>query len=223
MTNRFPVVIFAAATMLACNVANADTSIGLNAGTLGGGVELAHAFTERLGIRIGANGLHYDSTETYQSIDYDSKLKLATGELLFDWFPFANNFRISAGAMYNGNKLTMVGKPSPGGTYTINGRPYPAAAVGTLDGQVDFSNAAPYFGLGYGRPIGRGFSLTADLGVLFQGSPHSTLTATCGPGTSAATCSLLQSDVAAEQVQLNDDLHKYQYYPVVSIGLAYTF
>src|SRR4051812_34014289 len=115
MTCRFPFVIFAATTMLACTIANADTSIGLNAGTLGGGIELAHAFTERLGIRIGANGLKYDSTESYQSVDYDSKLKLATGELLFDWFPFANNFRISAGAMYNGNKLTLSGKPSPGG------------------------------------------------------------------------------------------------------------
>jgi hypothetical protein len=223
MKRRFPVVILAATTMLACTIAKADTSIGLNAGTLGGGVELAHAFSERLGIRIGGNGLKYDSTETYQSVDYDSKLKLATGELLFDWFPFANNFRISAGAMYNGNKLTLTGKPAPGGTYTINGKTYPAASVGTLDGQVDFSNVAPYFGLGYGRPIGRGFSLTADVGVLFQGSPHSTLTATCGPGTPAATCAQVQSDVAAEQAQLNDDLHKYQYYPVVSIGLAYTF
>ena len=223
MTGRFSVVILSATTMLVCTIASADTSIGLNAGTLGGGVELAHAFSERLGIRIGANGLNHDSTETYQSVDYDSKLKLATGELLFDWFPFANNFRISAGAMYNGNKLTLVGKPSPGGTYTINGRTYSAANIGTLDGSVDFSNAAPYFGLGYGRPIGKGFSLTADLGVLFQGSPRSTLTASCGPGTPAATCTQLQSDVAAEQAQLDDDLHKYQYYPVVSIGLAYTF
>jgi hypothetical protein len=223
MTCRFPFVIFAATTMLACTIANADTSIGLNAGTLGGGIELAHAFTERLGIRIGANGLKYDSTESYQSVDYDSKLKLATGELLFDWFPFANNFRISAGAMYNGNKLTLSGKPSPGGTYTINGVSYPASAIGSLDGNVDFTKAAPYFGLGYGRPVGRGLSLTADLGVLFQGSPHSTLSATCGPGTPAATCTQIQSDVTAEQTQLNDDLHKYQYYPVISIGLAYTF
>ncbi|HXF17815.1 MAG TPA: hypothetical protein VN496_12460 [Burkholderiales bacterium] len=223
MKRRFPVVILAATTMLACTNASADTSIGLSAGTLGGGVELAHAFSERLGIRIGANGLNHDSTETYQSVNYDSQLKLATGELLFDWFPFANNFRISAGAMYNGNKLTLTGKPSPGGTYTINGRTYSAANIGTLDGSVDFSNAAPYFGLGYGRPIGKGFSLTADLGVLFQGSPRSTLTASCGPGTPAATCTQLQSDVAAEQAQLDDDLHKYQYYPVVSIGLAYTF
>src|SRR3954467_8602934 len=171
MTGGFPVAIMAATALLACTIANADTSIGLSAGTLGGGVELAHAFSERLGIRIGANGLKHDSTETYQSVDYDTKLKLATGELLFDWFPFANNFRISAGAMYNGNKLTLSGKPSPG-NYTINGTPHPASDIGSLDGNVDFTKAAPYFGLGYGRPVGRGFSLTADLGVLFQGSPH---------------------------------------------------
>jgi hypothetical protein len=209
--------------ILASQASLADTSLGLRVGTLGGGIELAHAFTDTLGFRIGANGLNYDTTRTYESVDYDAKLKLATGQLLFDWFPFSNNFRVSAGARYNGNKLTMDGKPGPGGTYTINGTPYSTSEIGALNGKVDFKSAAPYVGLGYGRPIGKGLSLTADLGVLFQGSPRSTLTATCGPAAPASTCAQIQSDVAAEQAKLNDDISKYQYYPVVSIGLAYVF
>jgi hypothetical protein len=212
----------AVSALLASPAGLADTSLGLRVGTLGGGIELAHAFTETLGFRLAANGLNYNTTKTYESVNYDAKLKLATGQLLLDWFPFSNNFRISAGAMYNGNKLTLDGKPS-GGTYTINGTPYAASDVGALNGKVDFRSAAPYLGLGYGRPVGKGLSFTADLGVLFQGSPNTTLTATCAAGTPAPTCASIQSSVAAEQAQLNDDMKQYQYYPVLSIGLAYVF
>ena len=206
--------------ILASPASLADTSLGLRAGTLGGGIELAHAFTETFGFRIAANGLNYNTTQTYESIDYDAKLQLATGQLLFDWFPFSNNFRVSAGAMYNGNKLTLDGKPSAGGTYTINGTTYAASEIGALNGKVDFRKAAPYVGLGYGRPVGKGLSLTADLGVLFQGSPRSTLTVTCGTTTN---CAQIQSSVAVEQASLENDMDKYQYYPVLSIGLAYVF
>lgn len=221
--NNLISAVAAGLIVLVASTARADTSIGLKAGTLGGGVELAHAFGETLGFRISANGLNYSATESYEDIDYDAKLKLATGQLLLDWFPFSNNFRISAGAVYNGNKLTLNGVPSPGGTFTIDGVTYSSSDVSSLNGTVKFRKGAPYVGLGYGRPVGKGLLFTADLGVLFQGAPQSTLTATCGPATSASTCAQIQNSVAAEQAQLDDDMHKFQYYPVVSIGLAYVF
>jgi hypothetical protein len=221
--NNLVSALAAGLVVLASPASIADTSIGLRAGTLGGGIELAHAFTETLGFRLAANGLNYNTTKTYESVDYDAKLKLATGQLLLDWFPFSNNFRISAGAMYNGNKLTLDGIPSPGGTFTIDGVTYPSSDISALNGTVGFKKAAPYVGLGYGRPVGKGLLFTADLGVLFQGSPQSTLTATCAAGTPALTCSQIQSSVAAEQAQLNDDMKQYQYYPVLSIGLSYVF
>jgi len=37
------------------------------------------------------------------------------------------------------------------------------------------------------------------------------------------SCSTLQSDAAAEQARLDDSLHNFKLYPVVSLGLAYTF
>ena len=221
--NNLVSVMAAIWVILASPASLADTSIGLRVGTLGGGIELAHAFTETLGFRVSANGLTYKTTDTYESVDYDARLKLASGQLLLDWFPFANNFRLSAGAMYNGNKLTLDGKPSPGGTVTINGVAYSSSNVDSLNGKVNFKKAAPYVGLGYGRPVGKGLSLTADLGVLFQGSAQSTLTATCAATTPALTCSQIQSDVAAEQARLDDDMSRYRYYPVLSIGLAYVF
>jgi hypothetical protein len=58
---------------------------------------------------------------------------------------------------------------------------------------------------------------------MFQGVPKSTLTATCSATATGPNCSALQSAVAAEQVTLQDNVGKFKYYPVLSIGLAYTF
>ncbi|TMH36617.1 MAG: hypothetical protein E6H59_12975 [Betaproteobacteria bacterium] len=104
-------------------VAPADTSLGIRAGTLGGGVDLSYALSQRVAVRLNADGYNRTQSKTHDNIDYDMKLKLQTGSLLGDWFPFANNFRISAGAMLNRNKFSMKGQPT-GGFYTINGTQY---------------------------------------------------------------------------------------------------
>src|SRR5260370_25620025 len=131
--------IFATATVLPLlafpGLAPADTSIGLRAGTLGGGVELSTALSQRAAVHLNADGYNRKQTSTRDSIDYDMKLKLQTASLLGDWFPFANNFRISLGAMFNGNKFTLKAQPT-GGTYTINGNTYSASQVGSFDAAV---------------------------------------------------------------------------------------
>ena len=85
----------------------ADTSLGIRGGTLGAGVELSHAFGQRTGVRLNVDGHNFSRTATQDNIEYDMKLKLQTVSLLGDWFPFAGNFRISAGAMLNRNKFTL--------------------------------------------------------------------------------------------------------------------
>jgi len=203
-------------------IASADTSLGLRGGTLGGGVELSHAFGQRTGVRLNADAYNFKRTDTHDNIDYDMKLKLQTVSLLGDWFPFANNFRISAGAVLNGNKFRLKGLPT-GGNFTINGTTYPTSQVGSLDAAVDFNKAAPYFGIGYGRAIRSGLSLIFDAGVMFQGSPKSKIDVTCGPLATPAQCAQAQSDGRAEQSRLDESLHSFKLYPVISLGLAYTF
>jgi hypothetical protein len=202
--------------------APADTSLGLRGGTLGGGAELSYAVSQRAAVRLNADSYNRSQSSTRDSIDYDMKLKLQTASLLGDWFPFANNFRVSLGAMFNGNKFALKGQPTGPG-YTINGTPYAAAEVGSLEAAVKFRKASPYFGIGYGRPINSGLSLIFDLGVMSQGSPRSKIDATCGAGVPAPRCAQLQSDAKAEESQLDESLHSFKYYPVISLGLAYTF
>lgn len=214
--------MLAIALLLVPAVTRADGSIGVRAGTLGLGVEFSYPISQRLGVRLNADSYKYSRSFNEQEIDYDGKATLKTASLLIDWYPFASNFRLSAGPMYNGNKVGLTGKPT-GGTFVINGTTYQASDVGSLDGQVDFKKYAPYAGFGYGRPIGTGFSLTFDLGVIFQGTPKASLSATCGPTLVGAACTQLQNDVAAQQASANDKLEKYRFYPVAEVGVAYTF
>ena len=200
-------------------VTSADTSLGIRAGTLGGGLELSYALSQRAAVRLNVDRYNRTQSSDQDNIQYDMKLKLQTASLLGDWFPFANNFRISAGAMFNGNKFTMKGQPT-GGTFTINDQTYAAAEVGSLKAEVKFKKAAPYFGIGYGRPINRGLSLIFDAGIMFQGSPRSKIDVSCG---TTVRCAQLQSDASAEESSLDDSLHSFKYYPVISLGLAYTF
>ena len=214
--------ILAFALVLIPTAALADTSIGVRAGTLGLGAELSHAFGPSFGMRLNVDAYNYSRSFNNNDIEYDGKAKLKTASLLLDWYPFSNNFRVSAGPMYNGNKLGLDGTPT-GGTFTINGATYQANEIGTLQGQVNFKKYVPYAGIGYGRPIGSGLSFTFDLGVVFQGSPSATLVATCGPAATPTVCAQIQSDTAAQQQTANDDLKNFRYYPVVALGLAYTF
>src|SRR5882672_5107658 len=148
----------------------ADTSVGVRAGTLGLGLEVSYPVSQRLALRAGIDGATRNAVVTQNEIQYDATAKLRTGTLLADFFPFANNFRLSAGAMFNGNKITAVGKPSGTG-FVIDGQPFTADQIGSLNGQIEFKKTAPYIGIGYGRPITSGFSFIADAGVAFQGSP----------------------------------------------------
>ena len=205
-------------------ISHADTSIGLRAGTLGLGAELSYAVSQRVALRLGADTYTPKvRTVTQEDVDYNVNAKLRSGSLLVDWFPFANNFRFSLGAILNRNKVSGTGKPNSNGQFTINGQPVNAADVGSLDLQVAFRKTAPYLGIGYGRPVNGGLSFISDLGVMFQGVPTSTLTATCSPTASPANCAALQNAVAGEQATVQDNISKFKYYPVVSIGLAYTF
>jgi hypothetical protein len=206
------------------NLATADASLGIRAGTLGGGVELSYALSRRAALRLNADSYNRSQTSTESDIQYDMKLKLATASLIGDWFPFANNFRISLGAMFNGNKFSLKGQPTGPG-FSINDQTYAAAEVGSLEATVKFKKAAPYFGIGYGRPINSGLSLIFDAGIMFQGSPKSKIDVTCGTAAPQGSlrCTQLQNDAAGEESNLDESLHSFKFYPVISLGLAYTF
>ncbi len=133
-----------------------------------------------------------------------------------NYHPFSGTFRFTGGLLYNKNELNLTGKPSSGSTYVINGTTYTAAEVGTLTGKLTFNSTAPYLGIGWGNRPGGKLGLTADIGVLYQGSPKLALAAT---GAAAG----LDSDIEQERRSAEEDLNDFKWYPALSLGVYFRF
>ncbi len=204
---------------------NSKAGVGVTGkvGSLGAGAELSFGRSDYFSARIGLNAFTYNYNHTSSTVNYDFKLQLQTISALADWYPFAGRFRTSAGLMYDNNKATLGGNPT-GGTYTLNGTTYSAAQVASLQGTMAFNKVAPYLGIGWGNPVSKnkGWGLVSDVGVMFQGKPTTTLTATCAAAIATSpTCTQLQADTAAENAKLQDDVKNFRWWPVVSVGISY--
>ncbi len=195
-----------------------DFGVSVKAGSLGAGAELSRAFSDKFSIGLGVNSYNYKTAKTESNVDYDMKFELQSVSLLASYHPFGGVFRLTGGALYNNNELKLDGKPTAGSTYNINGVTYTAAQVGTLTGALTFNKTAPYLGIGWGNRPGGKLGLTADIGVLYQGAPSLTLTAT-----GALSNPALASDLEQERKSAESDLGNFKWYPVVSVGVYFRF
>ena len=112
------------------------------------------------------------------------------------------------------NKLHL--STSPAGAINIGGTNYSAAQAGTVNADLKYNKFSPYLGIGYGNPFGKdsSFSFNVDLGVLYQGKPTATMTAS-GGGVTAA-------DLRTEEAQLIHAVDA-RWWPVAAVGIAYRF
>jgi hypothetical protein len=212
------------ATLFSAAAAQAETGITGTLGSTGVGAHLSVPLQANLNFRTGLNYLNYSSDANTSDVDYELKMKLRTVDALLDYFPMGGSFRISAGLVYNGNKIDAHAKPTGTGTYTVNGNTYLASSVGTLDAKIDFRKSAPYLGIGWGNAAaaGKGWGFSSDIGVIFQGSPSSTLKNNdCVAPTQV--CTQLAADLVAENVKLNDEASDFKVYPVIRFGASYRF
>jgi len=210
------------AAFAAGSVHAAELATTLDLGTTGLGLHLSTPLSSKLNARVGLNVASYSYDGNTSDLEYDFKLKLKTADALLDYHPFDGVFRVTGGVVYNGNKIDARAKPN-GGSYTVNGRAYDAALVGDLSGKIDFRKAAPYLGIGWGNAVkAEGWSVGADLGVTFQGSPKTQL-ASNNCTAPALLCQQLARDVAAENADLAEEVKDFKLYPVVRVGISYRF
>jgi hypothetical protein len=196
-------------------------AVGVKVGTLGLGADLSlPVMPDRLNLRLSGNYLNYSYDGTADDIDYTFTLDFKDFMLLGDWHPFANNFRISAGAVWNSDsKVKLEGTPTD--NVEIGDHEYTPEQVGTLNGELVFESVAPYVGIGFGNAIGpyeQTWSFVFDLGVIFQ-TFDSSLTAD-GPIVGDPT---FQADLKKEQDDLQDSCDQFKVYPVLQFGVAYHF
>jgi hypothetical protein len=190
---------------------------GAKIGTLGIGIGGEYRLNESIGLGLGANYFKYDFDFTAEDIDYDGELNLASANLLAHYYPKKGRFRLTGGLAFNGNEIDAQSKGDT--TYEIGDTTYTAAQIGTINGKIDFRTIAPYLGLGWGPSLEKRWGFTFDVGVLFQGSPEVELAAT-GP---ISNDPAFLANLAEEEQAVQDELEKFQYYPVIALGVYYRF
>ena len=209
-------------------------SIGLKAGTLGIGLDVAMPLSDHFSLRGNVNGFKYDFTDVINdalpagAIDFGTvtggDMELLTAGILVDYFPWQTGLRVSAGAYYNANKFTITGDATTG--ITINNTIYPNTAINSATATLEFDNLAPYLGLGWGSDTRtKGWGVSFDLGVMYHGTPQGTLTVdTKATITAAETATLTPGLVTANNdIATELDKTEFKFYPVIMIGLTYSF
>lgn len=201
---------------------NADVGLGVKVGTPGLGIELTKDMTETLNVRAGANFfslvMSTEEEEGQTASEIEAELSLMTVPLLLDWHPGSGGFRLSGGIVFNGNKLELTA--TPGDTVEIDDQEF---RISRLDGEATFNSLAPYLGLGWGnasrKDSGR-WHFSFDLGVMFQGAPDISISATAAnPDRQSQLDAALESEIE----EIEDDASVFNIYPVLAIGVSYTF
>jgi hypothetical protein len=214
-----------ASALLAASAAQAQVGVTADLGTTGAGFHVVVPMETNLNGRFGANYFKHDFNKTSNMVDYDVKAKLQTYDVLFDWYLREDSpFHLTGGLVYNGNRAKVNGKPSQLGKFTLNGHTYSTADVGILTGNIDYRKAAPYLGIGWGNALKSNsrLSFNADLGVFYQGNPNVKL-AGWGCTASKTVCNAVAADIAAESLNLKDDIDSLKLYPVLRASLNYRF
>lgn len=210
-----------AAAMIAAVLPHAASaqafSVGVRASTLGIGGEATYRLSPSLALRGGYNGLSFTRTEDIEGIRYDVNPSLSNGTAFLDLHPFQSAFRLSGGVVYNKNFVAITAMPTQ--PIEIGDRTYQPSEIGHLDGRIDVKKKySPYAGLGF-EGSGR-VAVTFDLGVVFHGTPQTTLTGTT-PLTGAEKTQF-DVEVAKERDEIQasiDDQSWAKYWPVLAFGL----
>ncbi len=197
--------------------ADNDFGVGVKAGTLGLGLEASWQPLPYLELRLGATQYDFDDDGRQAGIDYDATLALeqyyATANFHFPISPM----RVTAGLYSNGNELQMINNDLQ--DVEIGGIVYPGAGVGTLNSTTSFESTAPYLGIGFDFTLLGKVGMNLDFGVLWQGDPGVTLTAS-GP---LAADPGFQAALEAEREELEDEVSDFKAWPVVQLGFVYKF
>jgi hypothetical protein len=210
--------------------------VGLKLGSLGIGFQVGTALASRINIRGGANFFTYKDSETDDGISYNGTLQLRSVEAKLDLFVIGG-FRVTPGLLiYNDNNVAATVSVPGGQSFTVNSTRYFSSAASPITGNaaLTVNKTAPTLAIGFGNLLprsGRHFSVSTDIGVVFQGSPQFAL-GLGGNGclTSApASCQPINSipgapaNIQAEQQKISDDVKPFKYYPELSVMFGWSF
>ena len=191
----------------------------LGLGTTGGVLGARYNINELFAISGDIQGFSYKKNVTANSADFDAKLKMFDVGIYGDYFPFANNFHISIGALFGNDKVTADAKLSKLGTIKLNGTTYHLNPGESVNAEVKFQKVRPYIGFGYASRSQKGFGFFANLGVAYgkmDTTADASATLRAIPG--------FNYNLDKERQKIEDKANKYlKFYPVFKLGVSYAF
>lgn len=216
--------IFSAASFAALASEEASTNISSygSLGTQGIGAGVSMRLNERSALRLEMNGLSVSKDFSEDSIDYEGKLKNNSIAALYDWhFSPASSFRVTAGLVFNDGGLEASGTSGVAGSYTVGGTTVAVGAGERVDVNADFRKISPYVGIGWSKVAkDKGFSVFGDIGA-FYAKPDVRLS--LSPTLNTAVNAADPNAVERETDKIQDRFDKLKWYPVLRVGLRYTF
>lgn len=144
--------------------------------TSGSGLSVSIPLTDNLNARLGfnhqvtQNNLTLPGTlDTNDSMTVNVKRKADNYDVLLDWFPFNNYFRVTTGVIFRNMTTTMLVRKSSSTIHELSSTES-GALVSTIHSPT---RMVPYLGFGLGLPHGRSYrrGLALDIGILFDRPP----------------------------------------------------
>lgn len=199
-----------------------------NASTLGFGGSIVAKIQPQLNGRVGVNafgfGLDYEETRG----SYDADVNLFNVATAIDYYPFKKSgFYTSLGVVYTDNNADGVAQASSIFDVEVAGLDITADELLDVNADIKTSNNfAPYLGIGWGNPISGKLGFWANLGVMFPGSPEAELSPNYKVDRNLLSAEVqqeIQDSLEEEEEAIKEDLDRFNVYPIISIGLSYSF
>ncbi len=200
--------------------AQENFAVTIGGGTPGGTLEGQYRLNDTFQVRGGVNYFNYDADFNADDTDYTGDLEFSGGGLFVDAHPFDNSFFVTGGA-YIGKKAVDL-EITSGENLVIGGVTYTPADYGTVVGEAEFEDIAPFLGLGFDTTFtgnsSWGFQLIA--GAAYFGSADIELMSVGG---TLSDNPIIVDEVERQRVELENEVEDYKIYPILQAGLSYRF
>jgi hypothetical protein len=174
-------------------------------------------------VRATLDSFQYDTDFSSDDVDYEAELDFASGGLFADYHPFGNGVFVSGGAYFGDRSATL--SATTASSVQIGNQIFTGAQVGTLEGETDFGDFAPFVGVGFNNTFttaGR-FGFKALLGAAFGDEPDVSLRRVGGIALPPAEQARLDAELRNEEAELERDAEDFSVFPVLQLGIAYRF
>jgi hypothetical protein len=185
-------------------------SISAELGTTGAGGSVGWRFSDLLGVHAGMDYFNWSGSAKIEDITYNVKVQPLTETVALDIYPWErHSFHVSVGIMVDQSELTG----SASGAYALNGRTY----TGTLDLNIRPQPVNAYLSIGgnlFYFDHAHHWAMFGELGVAYVGDAQVSLSASDPAATLA---------VANEQNKIEDSRKHFPFWPILKLGVTYSF